>query len=45
MNPIVSRRTGGFPSPFRHPRFIIGSSALAALLTLEFAALLAGGLT
>ena len=46
MTPFASRRIGGFPSPFRHPRFVIGGSGLGALLVLELAAsFLMAGLT
>lgn len=46
MTPFLSRKIGGFPSPFRHSRFVIGGSGLGALLVLELAAsLVMGGLT
>ncbi|MEZ0243003.1 MAG: hypothetical protein ACAH11_06475 [Sphingomonas sp.] len=46
MTPSVSRRNRGFPSPLRHPRFVIGGSGLGALLVLELAAsFLMAGLT
>jgi len=43
MNAVVSRKTDGFSSPFRQPRFVIGGSALGALMALELAAALLMG--
>ncbi|MCW3848184.1 hypothetical protein OF829_13135 [Sphingomonas sp. LB-2] len=46
MNHLVSRKNDGISSPLRHPRFVIGSSALGAVLVLDIAAaLLMGRLT
>ena len=45
MNAVVSRKTDGFSLAFRHPRFVIGGSALGALIAVELAtALLMGRL-
>lgn len=43
MNAVVSSKSDGSSSPFRQPRFVIGGSALGALLVLELAAALLMG--
>lgn len=46
MNHLVSRKADGLASLCRHPRFVIGGTALGALLALDLAAaLLMGKLT
>jgi hypothetical protein len=45
MTHLASRTHTDFSSPLRHPRFLIGSCVLGALLALDLAALLMGRLT